>query len=111
MAEHDSRHAAWQSGYEVREGLESVPGLDLGTRHRCTDYLDAVEFALAFVDEHDPLREGLVSWLEIIKVDGDRRSTVWHYSASEAQRGHEDPTEVFGFDVTAPWYGPAGKVA
>lgn len=111
MAEHDFRHAAWQSGYEVREGLENVPGLDLGLRHRCNDYLDAVDFALAYVSEHDPLREGLVSSLEIVKVSDSERETVWRYSASKARRGHADPKEIWGFDVTKAWYGPAGRAA
>ena len=111
MAEHDARHAAWQSGYEIREGLEAVPGLDLGLRHHCTDYLDAVDFALAFVDEHDPLREGLVSQVDIVKVRGERRETVWRYRWSEAEKGLADPKDVWGFDVTERWYGPAGKAA
>jgi hypothetical protein len=111
MAEMDFRHAAWQSGYEVREGLESVPGLDLGLRHRCDDYLEAVDFALAFVDEHDPGREGLVSMLEIVKLDADRRETVWRYRTSEARRGLEDPKDVWGFDVTQRWSGPPAQAA
>lgn len=110
MAENES-HAAWQSGYELREGLEGVPGLDLGLRHQCDDYLEAVDFAATFVEEHDPLREGLVSLLEIVKVDGDQRRTVWRYSASEARQGLVDPKEIWGFDVTQRWHGPAGKAA
>jgi hypothetical protein len=102
MAEHDFCHAAGQLQFEVHEGLRTLPGLDLGLRYRCDDYLDAVNFAAEFLDEHDPAREGLVSALEIVKVSPEGRQLIWRYAYSEAA-AMRDPSEVWGFDVTRTW--------
>jgi hypothetical protein len=103
MAESQS-HAAGQS-YEVRESLKRHRGLDLGLRHTCTEFLEASDFALEFLDEHDPGREGRVSALEIVRVGPERREIVWRYEHDGSQSGHQDPTAVWGFDVTS-WRGP-----
>jgi len=102
-------HAAGQERYEVREYLE---GRALGpeVRHECRDYVQAVEFAFEFLQRRDPRREGLVDALEVVKVDGLRRETVWSYDhAHEAAR--TDPVRKWGFDVTRTWSGPARPVA
>ena len=69
-------HAAGQERYEVREILE---GQALGNevRHECRDYVQAVEFAFEFLQRRDPGREGIVHALEVVKVDGRHRETVW----------------------------------
>ena len=103
MAESHS-HAAGQS-YEVHESMKLHPGLDLGLRHTCDSFMDASEFALEFLEEHDPNREGRVSALEIVRVGPESRETVWRYEYNGSPRGHQDPKEVWGFDVNA-WRGP-----
>ena len=103
MAESHS-HAAGQS-YEVHESMKLHPGLDLGLRHTCDSFLDASEFALEFLEEHDPNREGRVSALEILRIGPESRETVWRYEYNGSPRGHQDPREVWGFDVNA-WRGP-----
>jgi hypothetical protein len=100
-----TRHAAGQERYEVHEFLE---GQALGPkiRHECRDYVQAVEFAFEFLQRRDPAREGTVSALEVVKVDGGRRETVWSYEhAGETTR--IDPVRRWGFDVTRSWGGPA----
>ena len=103
MAESHS-HAAGQS-YEVHEGLKSHPGLDLGLRAIFEDNMDAFEFAIEFLDEHDPQREGKVSALEIVKVGPGWRETVWRYEHDGSRSGHQDAREIWGFDVKH-WRGP-----
>jgi hypothetical protein len=104
MAESQS-HAAGQPNYEVHESLKRHPGLDLGLRFSSPEPLEAIDFALEFLDEHDPSREGRVSALEIVRVGPERRETVWRYEHDGSPNGHQDPQEVWGFDVTA-WRGP-----
>ena len=105
MAESQS-HAAGQS-YAVRESLKRHPGLDLGLRHTCETFIDAVEYAFDFLDEHDPDREGRVSAIEIVRVGPgpDSRETVWRYEYNGSKSGHQDPREFWGFDVNT-WRGP-----
>jgi hypothetical protein len=105
MAATSHSHAAGQPAYEVHESLKHHLGLDLGLRHSAATFLDASEYALDFLDEHDPKREGRVSALEIVRVTAERRETVWRYEHDGSQGGHQDPKEVWGFDVTA-WRGP-----
>ena len=78
MAERDSDlcHAAGQPVYEVHEGLKHHPGLDLGLRFSSSSFLDSAEYALEFLDEHDPKREGRVSALEILRVEGAARDRL-----------------------------------
>jgi hypothetical protein len=104
MAESHS-HAAGQSSHEVHEGLKTHPGLDLGLRFTCEEFLDAIDFALEFLEEHDPQREGRVSALEILRVGPERRETLWRYEHDGSRTGHQDPRAVWGFDVIA-WRGP-----
>ena len=99
------RHAAGQPTYEVHESLKHHLGLDLGFRFTCESFLDASDYALDFLDEHDPKREGKVSALEIVRVTAERRETVWRYEHNGSQGGHQDPRTIWGFDVTS-WRGP-----
>ena len=103
MAESQS-HAAGQS-YAVRESLKRHPELDLGLRHTCETYIDAVEYAFDFLDEHDPHREGRVSALEIVRVGPEACETVWRYEHNGSPHGHQAPRERWGFDANA-WRGP-----
>lgn len=98
-------HAAGQATYEVREIVE---GKALGPeiRHECRDYVQAVEFAFEFLQRRDPRREGLVNAIEVVRVDGRLRETVWSYDF-ERESSRVDPVRKWGFDVTRTWSGPA----
>ncbi|MDQ3821985.1 MAG: hypothetical protein M3321_01930 [Actinomycetota bacterium] len=98
------RHAAGRSIYEVHELLGA---LDLGSRFRCSDYLEAFDFALDFLQEHDPEREGKVGGLEIKQVTESREETVWSYRHAEAGKAPADLVAVWGFDP-GHWQGPTG---
>jgi hypothetical protein len=102
----DFRHAAGGSRYEVHEILEGDPALDLGLRYEAEDFGAAVDFAFDFLERRDPRREGAVSALEIVRVDGSSRETVWNYSHSAACDLPRDPVGVWGCDVTRRWQGP-----
>jgi hypothetical protein len=104
MADH-FRRAARQPAYEVHEILEGDPALDLGTRFVSGDYLEAVDAAFAYLDDHDPARTGVVSGVEIVRVRDDGRETVWRYGHSEIQPP-ADLTALWGFDVTRAWFRP-----
>jgi hypothetical protein len=60
-----------------------------------TNLLEASEFAMEFVDEHEPKA------LEIQRVSGTTRETVWTYSEARAASlaaSRKRPVETFGFD-------------
>jgi hypothetical protein len=101
-------HAAGQERYEVREILE---GQALGheVRHECRDYVQAVEFAFEFLQRRDPSREGVVHALEVVKVDGRHRETVWSYD-HDREQARLDPVRKWGYDITRSWSGPARPV-
>jgi hypothetical protein len=102
------RHAAWQTVYEVRETRGT---LDLGTRYSCADFLEAVEFALDYLVDQDPERSGLVRGLRVDRVRGEARSAVWRYDSEDAQEQADEPTRIWGFDITRRWRGPTGRAA
>jgi hypothetical protein len=102
MADH-LRRAARQPAYEVHEILEGTPALDLGVRFVSGDYLEAVDAAFAYLDEHDPNRTGAVSGVEIHRIREEGRETVWRYGHSDV-RPPEDLTAHWGFDVTRAWF-------
>ena len=102
---HDARHAADRQRYEVHEALEGEPPVDLGLRFQTSSLGMAVDFAFDYLERRDPLREGAVSVLEVVRVEGPSRETVWRYSYAPAG-SHGDPTRVWGFDVTRHWSGP-----
>jgi hypothetical protein len=102
MADH-LRRAARQPSYEVHETLEGNPALDLGVRFVSEDYLEAVDAAFAYLDEHDPARTGEVSGVEIHRVRDDATETVWRYGHSEIGPP-ADLMAVWGFDVTQTWF-------
>jgi hypothetical protein len=104
------RHAAGRSKYEVHEIHGADPGLDLGSRFECADYLEAFDFALDFLQEHDPEREGRVSGLDIKQVSGSQQETVWAYR-HEPGLAPADLVALWGFDPTRSWHGPAGLTA
>ena len=101
-------HAAGQGRYEVREILE---GRAFGpeVRHECRDYVQAVEYAFEFLQRRDPGREGIVHALEVVRVDGSHRETVWSYD-HEREQARLDPVRKWGYDVTRSWSGPARPV-
>jgi hypothetical protein len=104
MAESQS-HAAMETRYVVRESMKRHPGLDLGTRHSCETFFEAADFAIEFLDEHDPQREGRVGALEIVRESPAPAEVVWRYEHDGTRLGHQDPKDVWGFDITA-WTGP-----
>lgn len=87
------RHAAGRPLYEVHEILEGEPALDLGVRFETVDFGAAVDFAFDFLDRRDPRRDGTVSALEIIRVEGSRRESVWSYDHS---RYHDPSRNTIG---------------
>src|ERR671925_1429242 len=104
----DLRHAAGGSRYEVHEILEGDPALDLGLRYEATEFGSAVDFAFDFLERRDPRREGAVSALEIVRVEGSRRETVWNYQHSASVELPRNSVGVWRFDVTRRWQGPYG---
>ena len=99
------RHAAGRSIYEVHEIRGADPGLDLGSRFQCADYFEAFDFALDFLQEHDPEREGKVSGLDIEQVQEGARETVWAYRHVEQPTAPPDLVALWGFDPKG-WHGP-----
>jgi hypothetical protein len=108
MAE-TARHAAGRSIYEVHEILGTDPGLDLGSRYRCADYFEAFHFALDFLQENDPEREGKVSGLDIKHLHGAEQQTVWEYRHENVGMP-ADLVAFWGFDPKR-WQGPTALPA
>jgi hypothetical protein len=104
----DARHpaAATQPSYEIHELRDGDPPLDLGLRQTFPTYGEAVDFAFDVLQENDPLREGAVSALDIVRVDGELREPVWRYRQSDVRSLPGDLTKRWGFDVTRQWRGP-----
>src|SRR5205823_13473672 len=99
MADH-LRRAARQPAYEVHEILEGTPALDLGVRFVSGDYLEAVDAAFAYLDEHDPNRTGAVNGVENHRIrDDDAPETVWRY-VHWLIRSPDDLTTHGSLDVT-----------
>ena len=103
MAETLSRAARH---YELHELHEGALRLDLGVCAECETFDEAVEAAFAYLETHDPARDGKVEALEILEVDGESRGTVWAYSSSRSGVGAMDLVGHWGFEVTRPWRGP-----
>ncbi len=106
MAEDHLRHAAGRRSYEVRELRDGEDELASGPRFGSANYLTAVEYALDYLERRDPRREGLVSKLEIVRVEGASRDVVWTYPQSGPDDGRRDSVGRWGFDVTRGWRGP-----
>src|SRR5262249_28184458 len=92
--EHDEREPVLRSSatdqptYEVCE----VPGAVL---YRSASFLEAVDFAAEFIEDHDP------AGLEIHRAEADTRETVWTYSetrAAETAASRKSISDTFGFD-------------
>jgi len=101
----DLRRAARQHSFEIHEILEGDPALDLGVRCVTWDYLDAVDEAMDYLEECDPRRTGEVSGLDIVRVDGAARETVWCYR-HENDRPEKDLVRHWGFRPTQTWSRP-----
>lgn len=66
--------------------------------YESANFLEAADFAFEFVDDHDP------AGLEIQRVSGSARETVWMYSerrAAAVAKSRKNLTETFGFDPTS----------
>ena len=99
-------HAAEHERYEVHEVLAGEPALDLGLRFETPDFGGAVDFAFAYLERRDPGREGAVSALEIVRVTGSARETVWTYSHAQSRSVARDLVRVGGFDPGQGWRSP-----
>ena len=99
-------HAAEHERYEVHEVLAGEPALDLGLRFETPDFGGAVDFAFAYLERRDPGREGAVSALEIVRVTGSARETVWTYSHAQSRSVARDLVRVWGFDPGQCWRSP-----
>jgi hypothetical protein len=96
----DSRAAAEAPKYQIRELTEGESPVDLGLLHECADFLEAADFAFDYLESNDPLAEGSVSVIQIVRVSGDEREVVCTYRHSEsAATKREDSVERWGFDV------------
>ncbi len=64
-------------------------------------FLDVSDLAFEYIGENDPAK------LEIVRVTGEERETVWTYSRRDSPTESERTalTEAFGFDVSN-WSGP-----
>jgi hypothetical protein len=110
MAEEFLRHAAGRPTYEVREQRRGATALEPAHRFESGDYAMAVEYALEFLERRDPGREGLVTSLEIVRVDGASREVVWTYPHGGPEETPRDLVGRWGFDVTRGWHGPAATL-
>jgi hypothetical protein len=99
-------HAAEHERYEVHEVLAGEPALDLGLRFETQDFGGAVDFAFAYLERRDPGREGAVSALEIVRVTGSARESVWTYSHAQSRTVARDLVRVWGFDPGQGWRSP-----
>jgi hypothetical protein len=93
------RAARSVSCYEVHElsGSET----DLGLRFSSDSFDDVVEFVFAYLDRHDPHREGKVQALEVF-AHGE---SVWSYRHADSF-DEVDLVQHWGFDPTKRWHGP-----
>jgi hypothetical protein len=83
-------YEVWEVGYEPRYQAQNV-------LYESASLLEAVDFAAEFVEDHDP------DGVEIQRVDGKARETVWTYSESRADAtaaSRKGLAEIFGFDPT-----------
>jgi hypothetical protein len=99
-------HAAAHVRYEVHEVLGGEPPLDLGLRFDTVDFGAAVDFAFEYLERRDPGRQGVVSALEIVRVTGSQRETVWTYSHAQSRSIARDLVGVWGFHPGSGWSSP-----
>jgi hypothetical protein len=99
-------HAAAHDRYEVHEVLGGEPALDLGLRFETVDFGTAVDFAFDYLERRDPGRRGVVIALEIVRVAGSRRETVWAYSHAQSRSIAQDLVGVWGFHPGSGWSSP-----
>lgn len=97
--------AAGQATYEVREVGYEPRYKPQQVLYESASFLEAVDFAAEFVEDHEP------DGVEIQRVDGSTRETVWTYSESRADAAaasRKGLAETFGFDPTL-WDGTAAR--
>ena len=106
MADTQLGRAARPVRYEVHEVLGPDPTIDLGTRFTGSTFDAALEFAFDYLQTEDPLRNGKVDGLEIVRADDVSREKVWSYSHREHNAVDFDLIRLWGFDPTRHWQGP-----
>jgi len=80
--------------YKVRE-VPREEGRTGSVLYETANFLEAADFAFEFVEANEPFA------LEIERVEGDRRESVWSYSedrANQAAAARQDLVETYGFD-------------
>lgn len=99
------RHAAWQTGgsFAVKLLVEQRPPEDLASG--LTEYLDAVDFAIEWLDREDPARDGPIQ-LAIVETRDGVTEEVWTYPPPPPGGGAE-LVKLFGFDLVN--WEPAGR--
>ena len=111
MGEENLRHAASANPlYELRLIPKGDPDADLHVLLETADYVEALDFAFDYLHGHDPMREGKISGLAIVRVQGDDREPVWVYSHDETNAAEIDLVGIWGFNVAA-WTGPPSAIA
>jgi hypothetical protein len=110
-----ARALAAQHGVELEQTDEPETGLEAAIRpatpgepvfqicaagsvlYESGNFLEAVDFAFEFVEEHEP------EALEIEKMQGEKRESVWMYSedlAAKVAASRRDMVQTYGFDPT-----------
>ncbi len=110
MGEENLRHTALADPlYELRLIPKGDPDADLHLLLATTDYVEALDCAFDHLHEHDPMREGKVAGLAIVRVQGNDREPVWVYSHDETNGAEIDSVGIWGFNVGA-WTGPPSAI-
>jgi hypothetical protein len=103
-----THHAVGQAARTFVVQQLSVSGTVVELAGGFGDLLDAVDFAVEWLDREDPSREG-AQRLVISEATGGASVEVWRYPAEPRGQGRE-LIELFGFDPSnwdaAPQYHP-----
>jgi hypothetical protein len=95
----ESRHAATQNRRSYAVRLLSAPAGPVDLAEGFTEFLDATDFALEWLDQADPVRERVLE-LVILEIRAGENKEVWRYPAAQ-QRDPQRLVELFGFDPVA----------
>jgi hypothetical protein len=74
----NARHAAWQTERRFAVKLYPVDGSQSELARDLTDFLDAVDFAVEWLNSEDPARNGIAT-LAIVETHDGSSEEVWTY--------------------------------
>ena len=96
----EQRHAAWQTkgSFTVQLLAEQAPPTDLVSGLH--ELLDAVDFAVEWLNREDPAREGSAR-LAIIETRAGLAEEVWTYPPSKQRTASQELVRIFGFNPAA----------